>query len=50
MHEQNEICGECRYHCRANLDGDWVCENPESNREGEWTDYDDGCENWEGRK
>ena len=36
-------------HCRANDDGDWVCENPDSDNNGVWTDYDDCCEDYEER-
>ena len=48
--EQNEVCGTCKYHCHANLDNDWVCENEDSEYYADWTEYNDSCEDWEGRR
>lgn len=45
----NNCCGNCAYHSSANLDGDWVCENPESENNGVWTDYEDSCVDFEER-
>ena len=35
-------CGKCMLHkC---IDGEWICDNPESENYGLETEYSDGCE------
>lgn len=41
-------CGTCRWH-RRDYAGDWVCCNDQSENLSDWTDYEDSCEEWEGR-
>ena len=48
--ERTRCCGTCKCHCYANLDGDWICENEESENYMCWTDYEDSCDEWEERK
>ena len=43
------VCGTCKYHARDD-NGDWVCVNSDSDYITDWTDYDDGCEEWEQRE
>ena len=42
-----EKCGECKYH--QFRDGDWTCTNEDSEFYGEYTDYNDECEEFEER-
>ena len=46
---KDECCGTCKYHCYANDEDDWVCENPNSENNGVWTDYEDFCNDYEER-
>lgn len=46
-----ECCGTCQYHKPDNTwPDDWICTNPESERCGDWTDYEDICECYEERR
>lgn len=54
MRDEGKTCGTCRWHhWRNEYDGDlvsgWECTNDESRYCGAWTEYDDGCEDWEER-
>lgn len=48
-----EICGKCKYHrpvaTFSNGDTDWVCVNDESDYCADFTEYEDGCEEFEER-
>ena len=43
------VCGTCFYHQHEYIDDGWVCVNDASDRCTDWTDYDDTCDEWEGR-
>lgn len=45
----NKCCGTCKYHHHENIDDGFVCANVDSEYVAEWTEYDDWCEEWEGR-
>lgn len=46
-----ECCGTCQYHMPDNTwPDDWICTNPESERCGDWSEYEDICECYEERK
>lgn len=45
--EQEECCGNCKYH--KNDDGDWICNNPDSECYGCVTEYKDICDQQEER-
>lgn len=40
-------CGTCNWHQYESVDQGWVCVNPESEYCSDWTEYDDGCIDWE---
>ena len=42
-----EKCGECAFHFFKN--GDWICTCKNSEYFGEYTDYNDKCEEFEER-
>ena len=51
----NHVCGECRFHkyyALRNLDflgitiEEWYCDNLDSRRSGQITQYNDTCERW----
>lgn len=55
-----EVCGTCIYHkhiythVRPHVNGvkvedGWVCINEDSENAGCYTDYDDRCDEWEGK-
>ena len=46
-----ECCGTCRYHVRGEIpgEGEWVCNNAESENYALETDYSDSCLDYEGR-
>ena len=44
-----ECCGTCNYHCRADDEDDWTCENEDSEFYAVWTDYEDCCDHYERR-
>ena len=47
MREVREVCGTCK-HC--DFDGqDYFCANAKSENYTEYTLYDSGCDEWEGR-
>lgn len=45
----DECCGTCKYHCRADGEDDWTCENEDSEYYAVETDYEDYCDHYEGR-
>ena len=45
-----ECCGTCKYHRYDISSGDWVCCNGDSENVADWTEYNDVCEEWEGRE
>lgn len=45
-----EVCGTCKYHEHENIDDGWVCVNDKSEYFADWTEYNDTCEEWEGRE
>ena len=45
----DECCGTCNYHCRADDEDDWTCENEDSEFYAVWTDYEDCCDHYERR-
>lgn len=44
-----KCCGTCVFHCKANDQDDWICENPESENYGVWTEYADNCDDHQSR-
>ena len=44
-----EHCGNCGYCVLEGESNEWVCNNEESDRYGEYTEYADSCEEWEER-
>lgn len=44
---ETECCGTCRFH--KNQYDDWVCTNMYSDSYSDYTEYKDGCEEWEER-
>lgn len=44
------ICGTCRWHKHEDISDGWVCVNDQSDYCADWTDYDDTCDEWEGKK
>ena len=46
-----ECCGNCKYH---KPDGewpdDWVCTCAESDKCGDWTEYEEVCDFWDQRE
>ncbi len=42
-----KCCGTCKYHEYDYKSLDWVCCNPDSEYEAEWTDYGDRCAEYE---
>ena len=46
---REECCGTCKYHKHEGIDDGWGCVNPDSEYLSDWTEYTDGCEEWEGR-
>lgn len=50
MGECTGHCGTCKYHGYEHTSKGWVCENEESDYFSDWTEYEDGCEEWEGKE
>lgn len=46
--KDEKICGTCVYH--RHVDGEWVCNNLESECYGCYTEYRDACNSWEERE
>jgi len=42
--KEEKCCGNCAFHSRANDEDDWICENPDSDNYGVWTEYGDSCD------
>lgn len=51
----SRVCGECRYHkylCLRDLSfmgitvEEWYCDNLDSRRSGQITEYNDTCDEW----
>lgn len=49
MTYKKECCGTCKWHHHESVDDGWVCVNADSDFCTDWTDYDDCCDEWEGR-
>ena len=47
--ENRVICGTCKYHEYGNPDDGWVCANRESEYYSDFIEYEDACDEWEGR-
>lgn len=47
MDREDKCCGNCTFN-RHDPDG-WYCGNSECEHYADYTDYDDYCEDWEGR-
>lgn len=47
MTEYRHICGTCAHHVPSG--GDWSCGNEDSDAYGNYTMFDDECEDWESR-
>jgi len=45
----DNICGKCKYHQHEEIDDGWVCVNENSRYFTDWTEYEDGCEDYEER-
>lgn len=45
----DRCCGTCKWHLYENIDEGFVCTNIDSEYCADWTDYDDTCEDWEGK-
>ena len=45
---KEEICGKCIYHRKE--DEEWICNNPDSECYGCYTEYNDTCTNYEERR
>lgn len=44
---QSKICGNCKHHkCE---DGEWYCNNLDTDNYAAYTGYDDTCDEWEGK-
>lgn len=48
MDDEERICGKCIYHRYD--DGEWVCNNPDSECYGCYTEYRDSCNDFETRQ
>lgn len=48
MSKNEEICGTCISH--RNEDGEWICNNPDSECFGCYTEYRDTCNSWDERQ
>jgi hypothetical protein len=42
--KKQECCGKCKYHRQEEIDGGWVCVNPDSDYCTDWTDFNDCCD------
>lgn len=49
IRDDEEICGKCKYHRYDIAFEEWYCANKQSENWAEITQYDDECEDWEGR-
>ena len=47
MKDTEEICGKCIHHRKRNEE--WICDNPESECYGCYTEYNDSCNDFEER-
>lgn len=47
MRDVKECCGTCRY-CKI-YQGEWMCYNAQSEFYCCYCDFEDSCEDWEGR-
>lgn len=45
--KNQEICGFCTHHHKEN--DEWICENPDSECYGCYTEYNDDCDSFESR-
>ena len=44
-----QCCGTCRYHEYEDFSQGYVCVNDESEYCADWTEYNDTCDEWEGK-
>lgn len=50
MRMDEQICGTCKWHYHESIDDGWVCVNADSRYCADWTEYNDSCEEWEGKQ
>ena len=47
---EQACCGNCRFHEQdEEYSGDWICSNDLSDNYGDYTEYEDACEEYEQR-
>ncbi len=46
---EKKCCGTCKYHEFENINDGYVCVNDKSENFADWTEYNDSCEEWEGK-
>lgn len=46
---EREVCGNCRWHTKEALTGEWICDCEDSDNCMEYTEYEDGCSEFERR-
>lgn len=49
MFDDREVCGTCRWHRTKNGE-DWYCIAEFADENGDYTDYDHTCDEWEERE
>ena len=50
MNDEEKICGTCKWHRPDDtFPCDWVCVNSDSDNCADYTEYEDTCDEWEGR-
>lgn len=47
--DDRRICGTCKYHRHESIDNGWVCVNDLSEYLADFAEYEDGCDDWEGK-
>lgn len=45
-----KCCGTCEYHYHEDISDGYICVNDRSEHCADWTDYNDGCEEWKERE
>ena len=49
MNDEKRCCGTCIWHKQESIDSGYVCVNDRSDYLSDWTEYEDCCEEWEGK-
>jgi len=50
MNDKKKCCGTCKYHCFEDIGNGYICVNDKSEYVADYREYEDYCNEYEGRR